>query len=102
MPRSTISSPRPLTSRESRLRIGLSWVFSTVFVLAAIWAVVVTLKGRFVADLHVFRISSRSPRNAIIIAVLGAVAVWMATPARRRQDVIAEWRRIGPACFVTA
>ena len=85
-----------------RVRMGLSRVFSIVFVAAAVWAVAATLKGRLVIDLHFLRISSRSPRQAIIIAALCGVAAWIAIPGRRWQVLVAEWRRIGPPVFVAA
>jgi hypothetical protein len=86
----------------SRVRMGLSRVFSIVFAAAAVWAVAATLKGRFVIDLHFLRISSRGPRQAIIIAALCGVAAWIAIPGRRWQVLVAEWRRIGPPVFVAA
>src|ERR1700722_14870478 len=86
----------------SRVRMGLSGVLSIVFAAAVIWAVAVTLKGRFVIDLHFLRISSRGPRHAIIIAALCGGAAWIATPGRRWQVLVAEWRRIGPPVFVAA
>jgi hypothetical protein len=82
------------------VRIRLCRALSIVCALAAIWAIAVTLNGRVVIDLVFFRISSRSPRQAIVIAALSALAAWVATPGRRRQVLKAEWNRVGPASVV--
>jgi hypothetical protein len=86
----------------SRVRMGLSRVFAIVFAAAVIWAVAATLKGRIVIDLHFVRLSSRGPRQAIIIAALCGITAWIATPGRRGQVLVADWRRIGRPVFVAA
>src|ERR1700681_3909765 len=86
------SSPHSL-NRGWRIRFCRA--FLILFVLAAIWAVAVPLTGGFAIDLNLFRLSSRNPRNVIVIAALSAVAAWvLATPGRRRQVLMAELEQI--------
>jgi hypothetical protein len=77
------------------LRIRLCRVFLVLFGLATIWAVALALTGGFAIDLDGFRISSRRPRNVIVIAGLSAGAAWaLATPGRRRHVFLAELEQI--------
>ena len=53
--------------------------------LALLWAVVVALTGGIVLNVHSIRLSSRSPRNAGLIALLGGLAGWALLPPGERR-----------------
>ncbi|HEY6360512.1 MAG TPA: hypothetical protein VIX63_05380, partial [Vicinamibacterales bacterium] len=60
-------------------------VRSTLLVLCAIasaWALMLALTGGFVVTILSIRVSSRNPRNAVLIALLSGLAAW-ALPAPR-------------------
>ena len=78
------------TDLKTRLRRALLILCA----LAAIWAVAVALTGGFVVYLNSVRVSSRNPRNAAVIALLSALAVWaLTTPDERRKrlDELLSW-----------
>ncbi len=60
--------------------------------LAALWAAVVALTGGFVISFDQIRVSSRNPRNVVLIALLSGLAAWaLALPDWRRgmrEDVL--------------
>jgi hypothetical protein len=70
--------------------------------LAAIWAVVLAFTGGFVVHLGPVRVSSRTPRNAIVIALfagLTAGALWL---PRWRRTMREDWswlRQVGARAF---
>jgi hypothetical protein len=71
--------------------------FRTFAVIAAVsgtWAIAVTLTGGFAVDSSLIHFSSRSPRNASLIAALSAAIAWaLAAPSRRRQWLTMTRRR---------
>ena len=82
---------RPPAAVNSGLRARLCRVFLILFVVAAAWALAVALTGGFALNFGLFRLKSRSPRNAMIIAALiGVLAGLLATPGHRRQALAAE------------
>jgi hypothetical protein len=68
------------SSRDRGLRVSL-----TIAAFSGAWAAAVALTGGFAVDSHLIRLSSRSPRNAIIIAAISAAIAWALTPAFRRR-----------------
>jgi len=61
---------------NSRRLIRLRRMLLALSVVAAGWAVAVALTGGFGFRHGAFRLSSRNPRNPLLIAVLGALASW--------------------------
>jgi len=59
---------------NSRRAIRLRRMLLALSVVAAGWAVAVALTGGFGFRLGAFRLSSRNPRNPLLIAMLGALA----------------------------
>src|SRR3954454_4006431 len=83
---------------------GTGWLRSPLLVLCALatcWAAVVFATGGFVARIGMLRISSRSPRTALIVALACAAAAFvLSTPGERRRALPAVrnlMQRIGSA-----
>ena len=82
---------RPPAAVSSGLRAGLCRLFLFLFVVAVVWVIAVARTGGFTLNFGLFRLRSRNPGNVVIIAALiGALAVVLATPGRRRQALGAE------------
>ena len=63
-------------------------ILSVVFVLATAWTIAVLASGGFVLRLGSLRLSSRSPRNTILLAVLSGVGAWLLmSPDERRRAI---------------
>jgi hypothetical protein len=58
---------------------------------ATLWAVAVTWRGGFFIRLGALRVSSRSPGNIILIAVLSAIGVWRLSFPGRAGTLREEW-----------
>jgi hypothetical protein len=68
--------------------------FVILAALSSTWAIAVSLTGGFAVDSSLIRLSSRSPRNPIIIAGLSVViALALASPSRRRHLLITTMSR---------
>ena len=67
------------STRISHLLLGAA-------LLGAFWAGVVALTGGFAFELDAIRLSSRGPRNPLIIAVLGGLGGWALLPAGQRRS----------------
>jgi hypothetical protein len=82
---------RPPESDNRGLRAHLCRLVLILFVVAAAWALAVLLTGGFALNLGLVRIRSRSPWNAVFIAMaIGVLTGALAKPGHRRQAVAAE------------
>jgi hypothetical protein len=59
--------------------------------LVLAWAVAAARTGGFIVELSAFRLSSRNPRNVLIIAVLMAAAAWRLSTSGRAGPLAEEW-----------
>jgi hypothetical protein len=76
-------------SRERGFR-----TFALIAAVSGTWALLVTLTGGFAVDSSLIHFSSRSPRNASLVAALSTSIAWaLAAPSRRRQWLTTTRRR---------
>src|SRR5437763_5465019 len=73
---------------SSPARKRLRQIFLSIFILAISWAVVVRLTGGGRFWIGTFRVSSRSPVNALIAAMLSAVAAWALASSQERRQIL--------------
>ena len=74
-------------------------VFRTIAAFAGAWAMAVAFTGGFAVDSPFIHLSSRSPRNATIIAAVSAAIAWALTPAFRRRQWLTTTRSRTVAVF---
>lgn len=74
--------------RLTRLRGALT----SICALAVLWAALVAITGGFVLHLAGLPVTSRNPRNPLLIAIMAAIAAW-ALPGRRRaaREAVERW-----------
>jgi hypothetical protein len=84
-------SPRASSSRVA-LRGALAWLLALGAFLLVLWAAIVLATGGFAVRLGVVRLSSRSPRNALIAAATASVLAWFVATREDRRRL---WHRAG-------
>jgi hypothetical protein len=74
--------------RLTRLRRALT----SICALAVLWAALVAITGGFILHLGGMPLTSRNPRNPLLIAIMAAIAAW-ALPGRRRaaREAVERW-----------
>jgi hypothetical protein len=73
-------------------RPGLRRACVILAVSGLVWSFAVSVTGGFVLDLSVLRVSSRNPRNPLLVTLLAMAAAWACSPAgQRRRALLVEW-----------
>jgi hypothetical protein len=72
--------------------IRLRRALTSICALSVLWATLVAITGGFVLHLAGTPVTSRNPRNPLLIAIMAAIAAW-ALPGRRRaaREAVERW-----------
>ena len=66
-------------------------VFFFIGLVASAWAILVMLTGGFAVRFDSVRLSSRSPQNALVVALISGVAVWLLSRSDTTHRVREDW-----------
>jgi hypothetical protein len=70
------------------MAVAMRWLVGVTW-LGLVWALVLQVTGGFVLSIGPLHLSSRGPRNPLLLALVSLVLTWVIAPSRRRRSAFA-------------